>query len=78
MLPKLADLTLLRSIQLLALLAHGDAAKEDGHRRCHLAIGLWLARHHCHLAGPGREVIYHDATAGTPTVEIQYPIAGTG
>jgi hypothetical protein len=30
MLPRLADLTLCRSIQLLALLARGDAAKDLG------------------------------------------------
>jgi DNA-binding transcriptional MerR regulator len=50
--------------------------QRDGHRRCHAALGQWLVRHHCHLAGPGREVIYNaDAAAHGPTVEIQYPVS---
>jgi DNA-binding transcriptional MerR regulator len=44
---------------------------DTGHRRCHHAIGLWLAAHRCHLAGPGREIL-HGPTGST--FEIQYPI----
>lgn len=50
-------------------------SQEDGHRRSHHAVALWLDRHDCELCGPGRELIYPRGRDGRETVEIQYPIA---
>jgi len=49
--------------------------QQDGHRRCHSAIALWLERHGAELAGPGRE-LFHSPSGGAEqqTIEIQYPI----
>lgn len=44
--------------------------QDYGHRSTHNAIAMWLERHDCELAGPGRELV-HDPQ----TIEIQYPIA---
>ena len=48
---------------------------EAGHRRCFNAMGLWLARHGGHFAGPGREIIIQFPTLETEAViEIQFPV----
>jgi DNA-binding transcriptional MerR regulator len=44
-------------------------SQDDGHRRTHHAIAVWLERHLCELAGPGRELVHDEQT-----IEIQYPI----
>lgn len=47
----------------------------DGHRSSHGALALWLERHECELAGPGRELIHGTPAGGEQTIEIQYPVA---
>ncbi len=59
--------------RLLAVVASDSLP--GGHRRAHHAIGRWLERHDCRLCGPGRELIHGLELDGTPTVEIQYPVA---
>lgn len=49
--------------------------QEDGHRLSHNAIALWLERHSCQLAGPGRELVHEPSDAARQTIEIQYPVA---
>lgn len=49
--------------------------QEDGHLLSHNAIALWLERHGCELAGPGRELVHGKADVERQTIEIQYPIA---
>jgi effector-binding domain-containing protein len=58
---------------MLSIMHIGD--QDNGHRRSHHALGSWLARHGCHLNGPGREIIHDpDRPGRAPTVEIQYPV----
>ena len=50
-------------------------SEEEGHRRAHHAMALWLERHGSELAGPGRELIHGSERGSEPhTIEIQYPV----
>ena len=49
-------------------------SQADGHRRTHNALAVWLERHRCAIAGPGRELIHGSLSDPNQTIEIQYPI----
>ena len=62
--------------RMLSVVYRGD--QEEGHRRCHHALGLWLDAHACDFDGPSRELIYAPNETEVDTIEIQYPITARG